>query len=148
MIPELSSNNEFNMPSLSTFVGFIPALKVYTFVFSLAEYLLLEQIEEQNKVINESFWLEWQNTKRQGLDKVLRFIDNNDWAKKNDFKTLSISYQTLQDLFKGKFKTYQKLNDASFEKDEQKPYIVVCYRVLNNALGTFTDIVDCIIIKN
>ena len=145
MIPELSSNNQFNMPSLSTFVGFIPALKVYTFVFSLAEYLLLEQIEEQNKVINESYWLEWQNTKRQGLEKVLAFI-NTPWAEKNGFKKVEVSKSILEDLFKGKFKNYQELNDASFENDPEKKYLVVTYQIKNDTLDTFTDIVECIII--
>lgn len=145
MIPELSSNNEFNMPSLSIFVGFIPVLRVYTFVFSLAEYLLLEQIEEQNKVINESFWLEWQNTKRQGLDKVLRFIETP-WAKMNEFEKTFVSNDVLQKLFKGEFKSYKELNDASFENNSEKNYLVVTYRVRNEKLDTFTDIVDCLII--
>ena len=145
MIPELSSNNEFNMPSLSTFVGFIPRLNVYTLVFSLAEYLLLEQIEEQNKVINDSFWLKWQNTKRQGLDKVLAFIETP-WAKKNEFKKTFVIHDVLQKLFKGEFKTLDKLRDKSFENDEEKNYLVVTYRVTNEKLDTFMDIVDCIII--
>ena len=85
--------------------------------------------------------------KSQGLDNVLRFIETP-WAKKNDFKALLISHQNIQYLFKGKYKTYQKLNDASFEKDDQKSYIVVTYTIENKTLGVFTDIVDCIIIKD
>ena len=147
MIPELSYNNEFNMPSLSTFVGFIPALRVYTFVFSLAEYLLLEQTEEQNKIINESFWLEWQNTKRQGIEKVLAFI-NTPWADKNGFKNVFVSQHILENLLKGKYKNYDDFFEASYVKDEEKNYVVIIYRIENEKIDTITDIVDCVILNN
>lgn len=145
MVPELSTNNEFNMPSLSTFVGFIPALKVWTMVFSLAEWLIMEQIEEQNQIINDSYWLQWQNIKRQGLEKVLAFI-NTPWAQKNGFDKTFLSHNVLQKLFKGEFKTLDKLIDKSFENDVEKNYLIVTYLVRNEKLDTSTHIVDCIII--
>lgn len=147
MVPELSTNNEFNMPSLSTFVGFIPALKVWTMVFSLAEWLIMEQIEEQNQIINDSFWLQWQNIKRQGLEKVLAFI-NTPWADKNGFKSVPVSKQLLENLFKGKYKSYDNFFEASNMKDEEKNYHVIIYQIKNEKLDTFTDIVDCVIINN
>lgn len=131
MIPELSSNNEFNLPSLSTFVGFIPKVPnigVYAFAFSLAEELIMQLNEEQDKIINESFWLEWQNTKRQGLDKVLRFIDNNDWAEKNGFEYIYLSQEILQLFFKGKFKTFESLRNTSLENEDEKKCVVISHR--------------------
>ncbi|WP_395045638.1 hypothetical protein [Flavobacterium sp.] len=150
MIPELSSNNKFNMPSLSTFFGLIPKVPnigVYAFAFSLAEVLIMQLNEEQDKIINESFWLEWQNAKRQGLEKVLAFI-NTPWADKNGFKKVEISKTILENLFKGQLKNYNDLFDSSKIKDEEKNYFVIVYRIKNDKLDTFTDIVDCIIINN
>ncbi|WP_342696616.1 hypothetical protein [Flavobacterium aureirubrum] len=62
------------------------------------------------------------------MDKVLRFIDNNDWADKNGFEKVFVSHEVLQRLFKGKFKTLQELNEASFENDQEKKYLVVTSR--------------------
>ena len=103
--------------------------------------------EEQDKIINESFWLEWQNAKRQGLEKVLAFI-NTPWADKNGFKKVEISKTILENLFKGQLKNYNDLFDSSKIKDEEKNYFVIVYRIKNDKLDTFTDIVDCIIINN
>ena len=97
------------------------------------------------RIANPRYRVEWQNTKRQGLDKVLRFIETP-WAKMNEFEKTFVSNDVLQKLFKGEFKSYKELNDASFENNSEKNYLVVTYRVRNEKLDTFTDIVDCLII--
>jgi hypothetical protein len=93
-----------NVASLSTFVGLIPRLDIVAFGLALTEWTMKDQIAEQDKLINESLFLKWQNIKKQGLEAALNFVDNNAWADKNNFEKHFVSQETLNMLFKGTFK--------------------------------------------
>lgn len=70
MFPELSNNGKFNAPSLSIFVGMIPQLPyagVYAFALALTEWSMKDQKEQDDKVIDQSLWVDWQNAKNRDL---------------------------------------------------------------------------------
>jgi hypothetical protein len=149
MFPELSGNDEFNVPSLSTFVGLIPGLDIVAFGLALTEWTIKDQIAEQDKLINESLFLKWQNIKKQGLEAALNFIDNNEWAKNNGFDYIAVSQETLDMLFNGSFKTFIELED--FQRTiviKEERYVLCKYRINYEEIGTFDDIIDCIFLKN
>jgi|SRR6478672_8811947 len=141
--PELSYNNKVNLPSLSTLVGVIPGAQVLAFGLSMVEWIVKDQMEEDQKVIDKSFWLQWQNSKKNGLDQVLNFIET-DWARKNLFTRVNISQVILDSLLKGKFDSLVELIDAANNEDGEKKYFVITYNIFYPELETFTDVVDSI----
>ncbi len=148
MFPELSGNDEFNVPSLSTFVGLIPGLDVIAFGLALTEWTMKDQIAEQDKLINESLFLKWQNIKKQGLEAALNFIDFNGWAISKKFQAVFVCQETLDKLFKGNFKTIDELRDFNNMQNKENKCVLISYRINNEDLGTFDDVIDCIFLKS
>lgn len=149
MFPELSDNGKFNAPSLSTFVSSIPKNCVINFSvvgFGLAytEWVLKDQKEQDDKIIDQSLWVEWQNIKKQGLDAALNFVDYNGWAKDKNFNKHFVCQETLDKLFKGTFKTINDLRDYNNMRNTENKYALISYRINKEELDTFVDIVDCV----
>jgi len=110
MIPELSSNEKFNMPSLSTFVGFIPQLAVYSFGVEVIGWMVKDSFRESNETLDESMWADWQNAKARGLRYAQDFIQSK-WAIKNGFKYVQLSREMINKLLKGEIKNLEQLKN-------------------------------------
>lgn len=108
MIPELSSNEEFNMPSLSTFVGFIPQLQVVAFGVEVIGWMVEESLRESKEIVDESMWADWQNAKGKGLRNAQDFIQSG-WAIENRFNLIELSKEMVNKLLKGEIKTLEEL---------------------------------------
>lgn len=147
MIPELSSNGKFNKPSLSTFVGFIPGAQIIAFGVGVLEWIAQDQIREMNEWIDNQMWITWQNVKTQGIDAAKSF-KRTYWAMDNGFDYIDIDQSTLNSLLKGKFKKKDELLTESFKNSSNTPqYTVFIYRVIEEEIEDYFDVVDCIFIK-
>lgn len=148
MIPELSNNGKFNMPSLSTFVGFVPALGPIAFGVAVMGWVAQDIINDMNEFIDEYAWKDWQKAKIQGLQAARSFA-KNPWAKdKQGFQFESVSHSTLNSLLKGKFNKFEDLVLENSKDASQKTHTVFSYRIVDEELDTYYDIIDCIIIND
>ncbi|MFT3796611.1 hypothetical protein [Flavobacterium sp.] len=144
MFPELSYNSQFNMPSLSTFVGLIRGAEVIAFALMVTEWVIKDQMKEDEETINQFLSIDWQNAKKKGLDNALNFIQKSNWARENGFTSILIAQENLDSLLKGEYNALEELIRASFVSENPKIYVVFTYRVTNEKLDTYTDVVDCI----
>lgn len=147
MIPELSNNGEFNKPSLSTFVGFIPGAQVIAFGIGVLEWIAMDMIREMDEWIDEQMWIDWQNAKYKGLEAAKNFIKNY-WSIDNQFQSIEISQRTLNSLLKGIFKSINELKDDVFYNDlDEVIYTIFTYRIEEPEIEDYFDVVDCIFIN-
>ena len=101
------------MPSLSTFVGFVPQLTVFAFGVEVIGWMVKGSLKESNDIVDESMWADWQNAKAKGLKNAQNFISSY-WAIDKEFRFIYVSKEMLDNLLKGKFKTkdeFIKLNN-------------------------------------
>lgn len=148
MIPELSNNGEFNKPSLSTFVGFIPGAQVIAFGVGVLEWIAQDYIKEMKEWVDEQMWIDWQNEKAKGLNEARNFI-NNYWAIDNHFQAIEISQRTLNLLLKGNFNSINELKDDIYNGNiaDILSYTVFFHRINEEAIEDYFDVLDCIFIN-
>ncbi len=147
MIPMLSSNEKFNMPSLSTFVGFVPQLAVFSFGVEVIGWMVKGSLKEVEEIVEESFWADWQNAKARGLKEALKFVESP-WAKRNLFNSLYISKSVLDNLLKGKFKNLAELRNYANENfNEDKIYVVIHHEINDESSRVNFIIIDSIFIN-
>ncbi|MBF7091755.1 hypothetical protein IUY40_09390 [Flavobacterium sp. ALJ2] len=148
MIPMLSSNEKFNMPSLSTFVGFIPQLQVIAFGVEAIGWMVKESLKESEEVVDESMWADWQNAKCKGLKYAQDFIQSS-WARKKNFQSQIVSKETVDQLLRGKSKTLKELTDLNINDfDSYKNYTLIHYKTNDENTEKTIDIVDSIFIND
>lgn len=147
MIPMLSSNEKFNMPSLSTFVGFIPQLEVFAFGVEVIGWMVKGSLKEAEEVVEESFWSDWQNAKGKGLKYAQNFMQRP-WARDKLFRSFSVSTETLDDFLKGKFKTLTEFTNSNNKDKSYKNNIVIIYDILDEGSKKALTILDSIFINN
>lgn len=148
MIPELSGNGKFNMPSLSIFIGFIPGAQVLAFGVEVIGWIVADMYKEMEAMVDEQMWITWQNTKTKGLEQAKGFL-YTDWATKKRFDKIFIDQTTLNNLLKGKYKKIQELRDESYKLNPAEPnYTIFTYRVIEEEIDDYFDVVDCIFTNN
>jgi hypothetical protein len=149
MLPILSSNGEFNKPSLSTLVAFIPGADLIAVGFFVAELTLADAYLESNKILEDALWASWQNAKAKGLEAAKRFIQNY-WARDKEFEEIPVGQTTLDKLLKGGFKTIEELKKDRFENNSEKDinFSVFIYKIKDEELDNYTHIVDCIFLND
>ncbi|WP_289664970.1 hypothetical protein [Flavobacterium panacagri] len=143
MMPEISSNGKFATPSVSTVLSFVPGYQILAFGVFLFEWMAQDLLQEADQNFQEQMWLEWQNTKTKGLDAVLSFIENS-WAEENFFRSIPVNSEIINDLFKGKLKTYDEIKERRFTTKSPLTHILITYGVQDLQLGTYYDVVDCV----
>lgn len=148
MIPELSSNGQFNKPSLSTFIGFIPGAQIIAFGVGVLEWIAMDMIREMDEWIDEQMWISWQNTKHKGLATAKSFCDYNDWASKRRFKYYEVSKNLLNKILKGGFNNIDNLINESYSEKEAKTHTIFTNRVEDPEIEDFFDVIDCIFIND
>jgi|GEM_PF-1067674 len=154
MIPELSSNEKFNMPSLSTFVGFVPQLAVYFFGVEVIGWMVKGSLKEVDDVVEESLWADWQNAKARGLKDAQNFIQRP-WAIENGFNNIIISNKMVNKLLKGDFKTLdeleklrEKLRIENYDEYQSTlVYNVFYISTYNKEVDKNVVLIDCIFIN-
>ncbi|WP_428229315.1 hypothetical protein [Flavobacterium sp.] len=147
MIPVLSSNEKFNMPSLSTFIGFIPQLEVFAFGVEVIGWMVKGSLKEAEEVVEESLWADWQNAKSKGLKDALKFVDSP-WAVRNMFDSLFVGKSVLDRLLKGEFKSLTELRNCNAENfNQDKMYVIIFYEVKDETSKLGLTLVDSIFIK-
>ncbi|RRJ92299.1 hypothetical protein EG240_03750 [Paenimyroides tangerinum] len=150
MIPELSDNKKFNMPSLSTLVGlysFIPGAQMLAFGLGLAEVIIKDQLAEVDYVIEQSMWVNWQNVKTKGLEADKKFVNNDGWAETKSFLYFSVSNNLLDQILKGNIMNIDDLKDQVHGESDTKTHTIFTYRVEENEIDDFYDVVDCIFLN-
>lgn len=150
MIPELSSNEKFNMPSLSTFVGFVPQLAVFAFGVEVIGWMVAGSLKEANDVVEESILADWQNAKAKGLKDAQNFIQRP-WPMANGFKFIKISKNILNKLLKGEIKTLEeleniKINEGQNEFSEECTIFYI--EKYDKEIDTYITTIDSIFIIN
>ncbi|MCV9932754.1 hypothetical protein OIU80_10710 [Flavobacterium sp. LS1R47] len=143
----LSSNEKINMPSLSTFVGFIPQLQVIAFGVEAIGWMVKESLKESKEVVDESMWADWQNVKCKGLKYAQDFIQSS-WTREKLFRSFSISKNTLDSLLKGKIKTFREFTNLNNEDRTDKDYTVICYDLLDENTKKTLTIIDSVFIND
>jgi len=147
MIPELSSNEKFNMPSLSTFVGFVPQLAVFAFGVEVIGWMVKGSLKEVDDIVEESLWADWQNAKARGLKEALKFVDSP-WAVRNLFDSLFVGKSVLDRLLKGEFKSLTELRNCNAENfNQDKMYVIIFYEVKDETSKLGLTLVDSIFIN-
>ncbi|WP_125720237.1 hypothetical protein [Flavobacterium ustbae] len=146
MIPELSSNEKFNMPSLSTFVGFVPQLAVFAFGVEVIGWMVKGSLKESNDIVDESMWADWQNAKAKGLKNAQNFISSY-WAIDKEFRFIYVSKEMLDNLLKGKFKTKDEFIKLNNMDQTDKSYVVATHNMYDESTKKIFTIVDSIFIN-
>lgn len=148
MIPELNGNGKFNMPSLSTFIGFIPGAQVLAFGVEVIGWIVADMYKEMEAMVDEQMWITWQNTKTKGLEQAKGF-KNTYWATDKQFNYITVGQSVLNALLKGKYKKIDQLRDESFKLNPDEPtYTIFTYRVIEEEIDDYFDVVDCIFTNN
>ena len=111
MIPELSNNGKFNMPSLSTLIGFIPGGGVLAFGVAVSEWVVKDMLKQYDEWIEEGKKVHFENSKASGLKYVKNLLHMNPWFKDEYWYVENVPYATLQKLLKGKIRRFDKLNN-------------------------------------
>jgi hypothetical protein len=146
MIPELSSNEKFNMPSLSTFVGFVPQLAVFAFGVEVIGWMVKGSLKEVDDIVDESMWADWQNAKAKGLKYAQNFIRSY-WATDKEFSFFYASKEMLGNLLKGKFKTIDEFTKLNNMDQNDKSYVVITYNMPDESTKKIFTIVDSVFIN-
>ncbi|MDR7371016.1 hypothetical protein [Flavobacterium aquidurense] len=146
MIPELSSNEKFNMPSLSTFVGFIPQLEVVAFGVEVVGWMVAESLRESKEIVDESMWADWQNAKGKGLRYAQDFMRSS-WARDHKFNSMYIGQSILDNVLKGKFKTLTELRNQNDNDRCNKNHTLIHYKINDETTDKIFDIIDSIYIN-
>ncbi len=152
MIPELSHNEKFNMPSLSTFVGFVPGAQVVAFGVAVIEWITMDMIKEMDEWVDEQMWIWWQNVKTKGLEAVKseitpNFAQSNNWIKEKRFDYIEVSQSILNKIMKGEFKQLEEVRSANDLDFKERTHTIVTYRIEEPEIEDYYDIVDCIFIN-
>lgn len=147
MIPMLSSNDKFNMPSLSTFVGFIPQLEVVAFGVAVVGWMVAGSLKEVDEIVDESMWADWQNAKGKGLKYAQDFMRNS-WGREKLFRSFSVSKETLDKLLKGNFKTLKELENFNNQDRSNKNNTIIIYDILDLNIRKNITILDSIFIND
>ena len=114
MIPALSSNDQFNKPSLSSFMFFLPpAISVG---FTVLEYIATDMLRDFDEWYEEAKQLMLENAKMSGLTQVRNLLH---MRRNTDFKNYrllqNIPQITIEKLLKGEIKTFLQLDKTAFE---------------------------------
>lgn len=72
------------MPSLSTFIGFIPGAQVIAFGVGVLEWIAADMLREMDEMVDQQMWISWQNAKSKGVQGAQSF-KNTYWAREKGF---------------------------------------------------------------
>ena len=72
------------MPSLSTYIGFIPGALVIAFGVGVLEWIAGDMLREMDEMDDEQMWISWQNAKSKVVQGAQSF-KNTYWAREKGF---------------------------------------------------------------